>query len=353
MKPAAFALLLLPALAYGAESTRTVLDFTRPGPLKNYFDLSFSVARSYLPLAIVIAFALEALGHAPGVPRNFAAVVWRLAIILFLLWNYERVFGFVIKTTDDIADQLSPKDALDDFHQYMDGVYEPKPAEAGGATPEIAWATGEGKSGSGASTKSSLGNYVFDAIMGVLLFAAKGLVYALERLARILAAVFFILGPLALVAGIPRPSRTAEKWFHHFATVAAWPIFSGVLLGVMTAVAKQSVGSGAGSVLGNLVSAVVMGLCALAAPVLSGWIVGGAAQNLASMGHASWANVSAHLSRAATSAQRAADEFSHGVARGLEGEDERRSAAGTRHGNSGMSAGPGAGSGRGVSSNPP
>ena len=352
MMPVAVGLFFLPALAFGAESTRTILDFTKPGPLKSYFDLSFSVAWSYLPLAVVIAFALEALGHAPGTPRNFAAVVWRFVIILFLLWNYERVFGFVIKTTDDIADQLQPKDALDEFHKYMDAVYDAKPADAGTAAPEIAWATGDGKSGTEAPGRSALGNYVFDAMMGLLLFAAKGLVYALERLARILAAAFFILGPLALVAGIPRPSRTAEKWFHHFVTVAAWPIFSGVLLGVMTAVAKQSVANGAGTVLGNLVSAVVMGFCALAAPVLSGWIVGGAAQNLASLGHANWANVSARLSRTAASAQRMADEFRHGVARGLDGENGSRNAV-TRAGTSAAGGGPRAGSGRGVSSNPP
>ncbi len=288
-------LLPLPALAQGAESARTVLDFTAPGPLKTYVDLAMAVARSYLPLAFILAVGLEALGRAPGIPRNFAAVAWRFLVIGFLLVNYQRVFGFVVETTDDIADRISPADALREYHDHLDTVYEPKDAgsRGGGATAATAGAA------AGAPSKWSVSNLAFDGLMGVLLFLAKALVYGLERLARILTAVFFILGPLALVAGIPRPSNTGFAWFRHFVTVASWPIFSGVLLGVMTAVAKQSVASRSGTYLGNLVSAVVMALCAIAAPVLSGWIIGGAAQNVAGLGHASFENLSRRLSQSA------------------------------------------------------
>lgn len=327
-------LLPLPALAQGAESARTVLDFTAPGPLKTYFDLAMAVARSYLPLAFILAVGLEALGRAPGIPRNLAAVAWRFLVIGFLLVNYQRVFGFVVETTDDIADRISPGDALREYHDYLDTVYEPKDAGPGGATATA-----------GAPSKWSLSNLAFDGLMGVLLFLAKALVYGLERLARILTAVFFILGPLALVAGIPRPSNTGFAWFRHFVTVASWPIFSGVLLGVMTAVAKQSVASRSGTYLGNLVSAVVMALCAIAAPVLSGWIVGGAAQNVAGLGHASFENLSRKLSQSAERLKKTLSNRStsrgSGEAGG-QGEGGRR-----KRGNEG------GGSRGGVASNPP
>ena len=218
-------------LVAAAADGQIVLDFTRPGPMKSYLDLTRSVALGYAPLAIIAAVVLEALGRAPGVPRSFAAVVWRTLVVLFLFWNYQRVFGFVVAVTEDIASKVRPPDALADFHAYMDSFYGQTGTAVAGATQD-----GAGRGG------SWFGGAVFDAAIGVLLFGAKALVYALERLARILTAAFFIVGPLALIAGIPRPSPTAFSWFRHFVTVASWPIFSGVLLGVMTAVAKQSVG---------------------------------------------------------------------------------------------------------------
>ncbi len=341
-------LLPLPALAQGAESARTVLDFTAPGPLKTYFDLAMAVARSYLPLAFILAVGLEALGRAPGIPRNFAAVAWRFLVIGFLLVNYQRVFGFVVETTDDIADRISPADALREYHEYLDTVYEPKDAGSGGGVG----ATAAAATAAGAPSKWSLSNLAFDGLMGALLFLAKALVYGLERLARILTAVFFILGPLALVAGIPRPSNTGFAWFRHFVTVASWPIFSGVLLGVMTAVAKQSVASRSGTYLGNLVSAVVMALCAIAAPVLSGWIIGGAAQNVAGLGHATFENLSRKLSQSAERLKKTLSNRSSGHGSGEAG--GQGGGGGRTRGNEGGGSRNGSGQTRGcVASNPP
>ena len=344
-------LLPLPALALGADSARTVLDFTAPGPLKTYFDLAMAVARSYLPLAFILAVGFEALGRPPGIPRNFAAVAWRFLVIGFLLVNYQRVFGFVVETTDDIADRISPADALREYHDYLDTVYEPKDASSGGGVGATAAAATAGAA-AGAPSKWSLSNLAFDGLMGALLFLAKALVYGLERLARILTAAFFILGPLALVAGIPRPSNTGFAWFRHFVTVASWPIFSGVLLGVMTAVAKQSVASRSGTYLGNLVSAVVMALCAIAAPVLSGWIIGGAAQNLAGLGHASFENLSRKLSQSAERLKKILSNRSSGHGSGEAG--GQGGGGGRTRGNEGGGSRNGSGQTRGfVASNPP
>ena len=278
----AVVLMLAPSASSAAEAREIVLDFTRPGPMRDYLALTKSVAIDYAPLAVILAVVLEALGRAPGVPRNFAAVFWRVLVVVFLFWNYDRIFGAVISITEDIASRVRPADALAEFHAYMDEAYGAAAANSSA-----------GVSGTPASEPvlGTLTSGLFDAGIGVLLFLAKALVYALERLARILTAVFFIVGPLALVAGIPRPSPTAFAWFRHFVTIASWPIFSGVLLGVMAAVGKQSVGGSSGNYLAALIAATVMGLCALAAPVLSAWIIGGGVQNLAGAGLNTYENV--------------------------------------------------------------
>jgi len=299
---------LTPAVALGAEGARTVLDFGQAGPLREYFGLAKAVARSYLPFSFILAVVLEAVGHAPGVPRNYAEVFWRFLVIVFLLANYQRIFGYVITVADEVADRLCPPDALGQYHQYLDEVYEENDAANAKNPPKLdqlgddfyqQGVTGEGQPSTDRPTKWSASSMFYDGLMGLLLALAKAIVYGLDRLSRILGAVFFILGPLALVAGIPRQSGTASKWFRHFVTIACWPIFSGVLLGVMTAVAKQSVANRGGSYTGNLVSAVVMALCALAAPIMSGWIIGGAAQNVAGLGHASLQNLGRNVSQAA------------------------------------------------------
>jgi hypothetical protein len=270
--------MLAPVSARAADAARTaVLDFAAPGPLRDYLGLSMKVAWGYFTLAVIAAVVLEAIASGPGTPRNYAEVIWRIVLIVFLLWNYQRIFGFVMHVTDDVADRLTPQDALDEYHKYLDQAY----AEEEKKLPppdsvELSKLGGPAISSRTAISKWSLGNMLVDGFMGVMVLIAKGIVYAVERFGRILAAVMFVVGPLALVAGIPRQSGTGGRWFRYFVSVSSWPIFSGLVLGVMTAVAKQSVLSRAGSPTSSLVTAFVMILCALASPLLAGWIVGGA-----------------------------------------------------------------------------
>ena len=294
--------MLAPAWAYAADAGKTaVLDFTAPGPLRDYLGLSMKVAWSYFTLAVIAAVVLEAIASGPGAPRNYAEVIWRIVLIVFLLWNYQRVFGFVMHVTTDIADRLTPQDALDEYHKYLDQVYaeegqkQPVPSDSG----EISKLGGPAAASAHAAISQwSVGNMLVDGFMGIMVLIAKGIVYALERLGRILAAVFFVVGPLALVAGIPRQSGTGGRWFRYFVSVSSWPIFSGLVLGVMTAVAKQSVLSRAGSPTANLVTAFVMILCALASPLLAGWIVGGATHGLLAAGLFGFMGLSRVVSKA-------------------------------------------------------
>ena len=89
------------ALAGDAASTRDfVLDFERSGVLKDLLGKTLAVARSFLFLSTFLAYFLEAFGKSPLAGRDYAAVTWRVLVVLLLLWNYQAVFGGVIGLLD-------------------------------------------------------------------------------------------------------------------------------------------------------------------------------------------------------------------------------------------------------------
>jgi hypothetical protein len=114
---------------------------------------------------------------------------------------------------------------------------------------------------------------------------AEGVVFLVNWLSKILTATLFILGPLALVAGIPRVSNTGTRWFHRFVTIASWPVFSGVLLSVLVTLGAQ--GLVRQSYLECLVAALVMLVTALTTPILASHVIGGAMENLHAVGFSS------------------------------------------------------------------
>jgi hypothetical protein len=168
-------------------------------------------------------------------------------------------------------------------------------------------------------------------------------------MSKILSATLFILGPLALVAGIPRMSSTGTRWFHGLVTIASWPIFAGVLLAVMVALGGQ--GSLHKSYLECLVASLVMLVTALSTPTLASHVVGGALQNFAAAGFGSARNV--QKDGAAPAARSAA-----AVAGGIKGMvvSAASSVAGRLTGgggSEGSSGGGHGGRGGGVLANPP
>jgi hypothetical protein len=114
---------------------------------------------------------------------------------------------------------------------------------------------------------------------------AEAAVFLVNWLSRILTATLFVIGPLALVAGIPRVSSTGTRWFVRFVTIASWPVFSGVLLSVLVTLGAQ--GAVRRTYLECLVAALVMLVTALATPLLASHVIGGALDNAASHGWSS------------------------------------------------------------------
>lgn len=280
------AAIALPCAALAAGPAKDlVLDFQSAGPMRELLGKSMGVAKSFLFLAAFLAYALEAFGRSPTEGRDYGAVTWRILVVLFLLWNYQAVFGSVINLLDRIEREIAPPST---WEQLKVAVARNQAAltdlSAGGEVPQLA----DPAAGSPAPQPKELSTFtswVYEALVTVLLLLGEGLIFLIRWLSRILTATLFILGPLALVAGIPRMSSTGTRWFHRFVTIASWPIFAGVLLAVMVALAGQ--GAVARSYLECLVAALVLLVTALSTPVLASQVVGGALQNFAGAGFAS------------------------------------------------------------------
>lgn len=66
-------------------------------------------------------------------------------------------------------------------------------------------------------------------------------IWVMAFLARVLSALYFVLGPLARTASIPKASGTGGRWFRTFVTLLCWPLCSGVLLSLTLGVGRQEV----------------------------------------------------------------------------------------------------------------
>jgi hypothetical protein len=278
--------LVVPSAVFAADAARDlILDFHSPGPMRDLLGKSLGVARSFLFLAAFLGFALEAFGRSPTEGRDYGAVTWRLLVVLFLLWNYQAVFGSVINLLDRIEREVAPPST---WEQLRVAVARNQAAltdlASQGEVPQLADPPG-GTVAPQPRELSTFTSWVYEALVTVVVLLGEGLVFLIRWLSRILTATLFILGPLALVAGIPRMSRTGSRWFVRFVTIASWPIFAGVLLAVMVALGGQ--GAIARSYLECLVAALVLLVTALSTPALASHVVGGALQNIAGAGFAS------------------------------------------------------------------
>lgn len=263
------------AAAAGGASWDLVIDFDQPGPMKDLLSKTISVAKGFLFLSTFIAYALEAFGTPPTTEKDYGAVTWRLVVVLFLLWNYQAVFGAVIGLMDrleqDVASDSTWQGLASEGASMSDSLRDLAahgPAQ-GKATADQA---------DGGQATGALSSWVYDVLIGCVQLLAEAVAFLVRWMSRILTATLYILGPLALVAAIPRHSSTGTRWFQRFVTIASWPIFSSVLLAVMVALGAQ--GAARRSYLECLVASLVMLVTSLSAPVLASHVVGGTLGNL-------------------------------------------------------------------------
>jgi hypothetical protein len=273
---------LAPALAFAGDAASTrdlVLDFERSGVLKDLLGKTLAVARNFLFLSTFLAYAIEAFGKSPLAGRDYAAVTWRVVLVLRLLWNYQTVFGGVIGLLDGLERQVAPPSTWKAFVREASEMRKSlEDLASNGERP----ASTEESAGSDAAEPSGITAWVYDALIACIQLVAEAAVFLVNWLSRILTATLFVIGPLALVAGIPRVSSTGTRWFVRFVTIASWPVFSGVLLSVLVTVAAQ--GAVRRTYLECLVAALVMLVTALATPLLASHVIGGALDNATSHG---------------------------------------------------------------------
>lgn len=274
-----------PALAADGVARDQVIDFERPGPMRDLLAKTVSVAKSFLFLSAFVAYALEAFGTSPTAGRDYGEVTWRLVVVLFLLWNYQAIFGAVIGLMDrlerDVSSDATWKGLASEGEAMRDALGEL-------AAHGEARSSGEGSSPDAPPGPSS---WVYDVLIACVELVAEAAVFLVRWMSRILTATLFVLGPLALVGAIPRHSSTGTRWFLRFVTIASWPIFSSVLLAVQVALGAE--GGSRRSYLECLVASLVMLVTSLATPVLASHVVGGTLGNfaMAGLGHArrAWA----------------------------------------------------------------
>lgn len=310
------------------------LDFTQ-GPLGALFTKIMALAKSFLFLAIFIGLFVEAFGRAPGTQREYGAVVWRLVIVLFLLTYYQHVFGTVLNLTRYIADKVEPEKNAQLAYQSESAKFkaamqknlaQARASASDAGSQQASYGAAFGVPAAPNEQGSGFAGWMYDTLINFFILIAQAVVFVVLWLSKILSAMFFLLGPLALVAAIPRPSHTGGLWFKHFVTVSCWPIFTGLLLSIVVNLGAQ--GAGGETYLASIVAACVMAFTALSAPVLANHIIGGALANLASAGLSSAKNVHRDVSGAVGTGGNLAGFFKNVVKHSQEAGETKNAAGG-------------------------
>ena len=266
-------------IAASAAGQDLIIDFQSSGVMKDLLAKTMAVAKSFLFLSTFLAYVLEAFGKSPTAERDYAAVTWRLVVVLFLLWNYQTVFGSVVSLMDRIDREVAPPSTWQAFSAEVASMQKALEDMAASGQASQAGANG---TGAAASPPSTIVSWAYEALISCVELVAEGVVFLIRWMSRILTATLFILGPLALVASIPRASHTGTRWFQRFVTIASWPVFASVMLSVMVTLAAQ--GAARHTYLECLVAALVMLVTSLSTPTLASHVVGGALQNFAAIG---------------------------------------------------------------------
>lgn len=240
------------------------------------------IAWEFFPLALILGLLVEAFGRAPGQGRDLSVVIWRAVVVMFLLFFYVPIFnGLIVNVFDPLADKVTPLSGMGEFLDRAAKAAQGMPTSttAGTALPQP---PGSSSGGAVGSLTSKVGGFFYDSLVAFLLLVAEGLIIVMVKLGKVLAALLFCIGPLALVGAIPRPSSTGTKWFGHFVTVLSWPIFTGLLLSIMVAMGSE--GAETAGYIAAVIASLLMGAIALSTPRLAAQVVGGTLENLMSTG---------------------------------------------------------------------
>ena len=294
---------------------------------------------------------------AMGTDARYGVVVRRLVLAVFLLTFYNASVGTMVNALGDLAQWLSPPaGAITDYMTKANQArIKAKMAEvaasgqATGAPPSALSNPLEWAKAQVASAGTSAGTALFDTAIYFTILLCEAILFIILLTGKILVAMLYILGPIALALGVPRASGVAGKWFKELVTFGSWPIFIAIFLSLLSAIGAA--GAGSASVLGALVSAGIMAASALSVPAVATSLVGGALGNIGeraaglveSKGHALPGAAAQH----AQAAGKAGAGYASGAVRAV------ASAAGFGGGSSGTGGGTGGATGGGAAASSP
>ena len=289
----------------GAVAQSLALDLSQ-GPINDLCNQTTSIALNLFVVFGLIAVIVEAFGHGPEHRRDFAGIAWRAVVVMLLLKFYAPLFGSVINTTQAIADQFKPMEANEELSaqtaQYFATATQlPLPTTATAnapLSPEPSW----------------IGTKIYETSIHLIITLGQGVFWALGILARIALLLFYVVGPLALVASLPRASHVGTRWFGQYVGVACWPILGAIVVRIVLAIGLSGLYSA--SALGHVCVALALGLCAFAVPVVANALVGGsvttAAQHGFKIGHGHVAGLTSAVSGAARKMRDRGEEAQQG-----------------------------------------
>jgi hypothetical protein len=247
-----------------AVSQSLALDLTQ-GPLADLCNQTTSIALKLFVVFGLIALGVEAFGHSPEQRRDFVGVAWRAVVVLMLLKFYAPIFGSVIATTQSLADQFKPMEANEELSAQT--------AQYFSQAQQLAMPTTTDPTATLPPEPSWIGTKVYEATIHLIITLGQAVFWAFSILARIALLLFYVVGPLALVASLPRASRVGTRWFGHYVGVACWPILGAIVIRIVLAIGVS--GLYASSAFGHVCVALALGFCALAVPVVASALVGG------------------------------------------------------------------------------
>gem|GEM_PF-3289090 len=223
-------------------------------------------ARALFPALLLVAFVVEIVFRDPATPPSFRHSVWRAAIVLALLAPvggqtlYGSLCGALAGLSDGMAATLAPADPWAEFarvaEQWQDRLADAKRNNEDGAIA------------------AQIGGLVFTTVLSLGLLLGQGAMWVMKTLASVLLILLYALGPLALVFWIPIKSDSLGRWLRTFLTVLTWPVMSAVLLAIITKASLRGL-DGASPAFASIATALLLGVTALAVPVVSSSLVGG------------------------------------------------------------------------------
>ena len=251
------------------------LDLSR-GAISDLCNQTSGIALKMFVVFGLVALIVEAFGRGPGERRDYGALAWRAFVVLLLLKFYAPVFGTVINTTQAIAGEFKPMEANEELSRQTAQYFTMQQAgaqEPGTAAPSTAPASAD---------QSWLGTKLYETSIHLIITLGQAVFWGLGILARIALLLFYVIGPLTLVASLPRASHVGTRWFGQYVGVACWPILSAIIVRIVLAIGVS--GMYAVSALGHVCVALALGLCALAVPIVANLLVGGSVTTAAQHG---------------------------------------------------------------------